>query len=247
MALLFGLFGVVKYNQLRVDKDEDIIVSRPLLKNNQSAIATVTIEFNDDGKKYKIIRSVKAQNLNGVITQQNDNIESKLYIDGIDSNYDKSKIDEFMNGLVGENIRGFLFFDGVRYMELFQKDDNATKKELKEIIEKMLNIGDLDDTIEAIKFLETSFSQVNNGNRKLSAQLAEINNEIINLKVKIKKFEEENKEHEDRIKKYNDLFNQEMDKKKKYDDYKDVFKNINEVDGEIETIKNGINILKEKN
>lgn len=57
-----------------------------------------------------------------------------------------------MNSIIGENIRGFLFFDGVKYTDLFKQNDRKTKQELQKIIEKMLNIDDLNATI---KYLNT--------------------------------------------------------------------------------------------
>ena len=115
MSLLFGLFGIVKYDQFQIDNDDDVMVSRPLLSHGKSATARVEVEFFSENSKYKIVREVTANNLNNKIYQDNTNIKVKFFKDGLDQHYSKEEIDNFMNNLIGENIRSFLFFDGVRY------------------------------------------------------------------------------------------------------------------------------------
>lgn len=244
MALLFGLFGVVKYDQFRMDKDDDIMVSRPLLTNNKSAIASVSIDFTEDNKNYTIIRKVKAQNINGIITQQNDNIDTLLMEDGINTNKSRKEIDDFMNSLIGENIRGFLFFDGVRYMDLFQKDDNQTKKELKQIIEKMLNIGDLDMTIEAIKFLSENMTEETT-DKKLNSQLRDLLNKKVEYINKISFDEEKNKEIIEAIDRYRREYNKVMKTKNELKSFSKIQHQIIDIENKIVELDNKINIQQE--
>ena len=45
MALLFGLFGTVKYDQFQIQNDDDVMVSSYLLKEGQKATCKVQIDF----------------------------------------------------------------------------------------------------------------------------------------------------------------------------------------------------------
>ena len=45
MALLFGLFGTVKYEQFQIQEDKDFMVGAHLLGNGRSAECTVTVVF----------------------------------------------------------------------------------------------------------------------------------------------------------------------------------------------------------
>ena len=181
MALLFGLFGTVKYEQFQIADDKDFMVSAPLLTNGKTAFCTVTVAFEEDEAKYEIQRTIKANNINGHIVQNNNDVETHLFKEGIECPWDKKKIDNFMNSIIGENIRGFLFFDGVKYTDLFKQNDRNTKRELQKIIEKMLNINDLDKTIGALKALA---SQVSNGigvSKKTITDLANAKNDLKNV------------------------------------------------------------------
>lgn len=175
MALLFGLFGTIEYNQFQIDNDNDVMVSRTLLETNKDATAKVEIEFLHDNNKYKIIREVYANNINGNITQNNNDIKVRFYENGIDKEFTVEQTNKFMDSIVGENIRGFLFFDGVRYTDLFKNPNRESKKELKKIIEKMLNINDLDDTIAAVNFLEKQVTNSTNDKRLKNQQKEKLN------------------------------------------------------------------------
>ena len=137
MALLFGLFGTVKYDQFQIQNDDDVMVSSYLLKDGQKATCEVQIDFLDENQKYTITRRITAQNISGHIKQDNTNVETSLLREGIKLDWIKEEIDDFMNNLIGENIRGFLFFDGVKYTDLFKQNNGRTKTELKSIIEKI--------------------------------------------------------------------------------------------------------------
>lgn len=181
IALLFGLFGELNYDQFQISNDNEILVSKQLLNNEKSASATVEIEFLSDSSKYKIIREVSASNLNGSIVQHNNDIKVTLIKDGLVQDMTIEKINKFMDNLIGKNIRGFLFFDGVRYMDLFKRRDSESRKEIKQIIEKMLNITDLDYTIEALGHLEKSVVDTSS-DKRLTNKIAELENTKILLK-----------------------------------------------------------------
>jgi DNA sulfur modification protein DndD len=240
MALLFGLFGTVKYEQFQIEDDQDYMVSAPLLTNGHSATCTVTVNFMEEGEKYTIIREIKASNINGHIQQDNDHVLTHLYKEGIDTKLPKEKIDEFMNSIVGENIRGFLFFDGVKYTDLFKQNDKNTKHELQKIIEKMLNINDLDQTIAQLKGLSSNFSS-----GKTSTKTA----------TEIAKWENTKKEIEGLIKSKNDALNESSKKLATYslkrqewiskaaslDKYRTTAANIEKYANEINTQKDLLN------
>ena len=48
MALLFGLFGTVKYEQFQIADDKDFMVSAPLLTNGKTAYCTVMVTFEGE-------------------------------------------------------------------------------------------------------------------------------------------------------------------------------------------------------
>ena len=79
MALLFGLFGTVKYEQFQIADDKDFMVSAPLLTNGKTAFCTVTVAFEEDEAKYEIQRTIKANNINGHIVQNNNDVETHLF------------------------------------------------------------------------------------------------------------------------------------------------------------------------
>lgn len=227
MALLFGLFGTVKYEQFQIDDDKDFMVSAPLLTNGKSASCTVTVTFEEDGSKYEIQRTIKANNTNGHILQDNNNVETHLFKEGIESSWDKKQIDNFMNSIIGENIRGFLFFDGVKYTDLFKQNDRNTKQELQKIIEKMLNINDLDKTVDALKILAAQVSRGTGVSQKTASDLAKANNDL-------KAVQDGEKEKSDNIQKFNEeITNLEKEYEKalkraeSLNEYRDIVNEIN--------------------
>lgn len=185
MALLFGLFGVVQYQEFNIDTNEqDILINREILNDSSKAYALVCVNFIDNQKHYKISRKIYGSNISGYLSQDIENVESKMLIDGLEESTDTVEINKIMNGKIGENIRGFLFFDGVKYMNLFQKDHNRYKKELQEIIEKMLNINDLDTCITQLKYLEASL-YISDIAKKYNRRKTEYLNEISQIKEQI--------------------------------------------------------------
>ena len=247
MALLFGLFGIVKYDQFQIDNDDDVMVSRPLLSLGKSATAKVEIEFFSDNSKYKIVREVTANNLNNKIYQDNANIKIKFYKDGLDQFSNKEEIDQFMNNLIGENIRSFLFFDGVRYMDLFKKPTRESKKELKKIIEKMLNIGDLDKTTEGIKYLKATLSE-NTNDTKLNTDRRDLLNKKLELVGKrnsieetINEFERQNEEHKENLEIHEERLNEYLAHEDKIKELEELNKNHDRVDS---SIKMAISMIK---
>lgn len=234
MALLFGLFGVVKYDQFQIENDDDIMVSRPLLTLGSTVKAKVEIEFIDNDSNYKVIREVTANNINGTISQNSDDIKVWFYKDGINQNRTRDEIDKFMNNMIAENIRGFLFFDGVRYMDLFKNSKHESKKELKKIIEKMLNINDLDETIKALDLLMKQVSNETN-DRKLASKLRNTLNDI--------------EKHSQEI----DDLNLQLEEKEKfnietqntYDDQKRKANEIEEYRSVLEEIKSNEDLIKQ--
>ncbi len=236
MALLFGLFGTVKYEQFQIADDKDFMVSAPLLTNNNKASCTVTVTFIEDGSKYEIKRKIQAININGHISQNNDDVETHLFKEGIECFRDKKEIDNFMNSIIGENIRGFLFFDGVKYTDLFKQNDRKTKQELQKIIEKMLNINDLDETINALKYLISRVSEGKNVQSKTVKDLADANNEYKKNEEEVDKTKKNIEKLEDEIAKY----------KKDYDDALIKAKNIKENKEIFDTIKKLSESRKEK-
>lgn len=202
MALLFGLFGTVKYEQFQIADDKDFMVSAPLLTNGKSASCIVTVAFEEDGAKYEIQRTIKANNINGHILQDNNNVDTRLFKEGIECLWDKKKIDNFMNSIIGENIRGFLFFDGVKYTDLFKQNDRNTKQELQKIIEKMLNINDLDKTVDALKVLASQVSKGTNVSQKTTTDLAKAKNDIKKVQSDITDVSENIRKLENEISQY---------------------------------------------
>lgn len=241
MALLFGLFGVVEYDQFRIEKDdEDTMVSRPLLINNKKVSTTVSIEFINNNSKFKIVRIVQAQNINNKIRQDNNNIKTILYEDGIEIETNPDKINSFMNSIIGENIRDFLFFDGVRYMELFKEPSMRAKKELKKIIEKMLNIGDLDETIGALNFLKSNFSN-GSEDKKLNSQIVEVKNKIYDLENRISELNTDIDESQTNLEKYESDYKKQIFKRSEDEKYADIVKERSNLFNEKDLFKQSIN------
>lgn len=239
MALLFGLFGIVKYDQFQIDNDDDIMVSRPLLSLGKSATAKVEIEFFSENYKYKIIREVNANNLSNKIHQDNANIKVKFYKDGLEQHFSKEQVDNFMNNLIGDNIRSFLFFDGVRYMDLFKKPTSESKKELKKIIEKMLNIDDLDETTRGIKYLKERLSE-NTKDTKLNTDRRDLLNEKLRLEEEygliedtINDLEEQNEEYKENLEIHEERVNE-------YLVHEDKIKELNGLNRNLERVKSNI-------
>lgn len=242
MSLLFGLFGIVKYDQFQIDNDDDVMVSRPLLSLGKSATAKVEIEFFSENSRYKIVREVTANNLNNKIHQDNANIKVKLYKDGLDQHFTKEQIDDFMNNLIGENIRGFLFFDGVRYMDLFKKPTRESKKELKKIIEKMLNIDDLDKTTDGIKYLKATLNE-NTKDTKLNTDRRDLLNKKLDLEEdykliedSINSLEEQNEKHKENLVIHEQRVNE-------YLLHEDKINELNELNSRLTRVTSNINMV----
>ncbi len=239
MSLLFGLFGIVKYDQFQIDNDDDVMVSRPLLSHGKSATARVEVEFFSENSKYKIVREVTANNLNNKIYQDNTNIKVKFFKDGLDQHYSKEEIDNFMNNLIGENIRSFLFFDGVRYMDLFKKPTRESKKELKKIIEKMLNIDDLDETTRAIKHLKATLSK-NTKDTKLNTDRRDLLNEELRLEDEYELIEEEINDLEEQNEKYKEDLEKHEERVNEFLQHEDNLKELDELNKKLEIANNNI-------
>lgn len=227
MALLFGLFGRVKYEQFQIADDKDFMVSAPLLTNGNSAYCTVTVTFEEDGSKYEIQRTIKANNTNGHILQDNNNVETHLFKEGIECPWDKKKIDNFMNSIIGENIRGFLFFDGVKYTDLFKQNDRSTKQELQKIIEKMLNINDLDKTVDALKVLAAQVSKGTGVSQKTATDLANANNNLKDVQNSINEVSNIIQELDEDISKYKREFEKALKHAESLNEYRDIVNEIN--------------------
>lgn len=239
MALLFGLFGTVKYEQFQIQEDKDFMVGAHLLGNGRSAECTVTVVFIEDGSKYEISRSIRASNINGHIQQENGDVKTSLFKDGIELDWDKDHINRFMNSIIGENIRGFLFFDGVKYTDLFKQNDRKTKQELQKIIEKMLNIDDLNATIKYLNTLAAGLGS--KGSSKNSGELANKKTELKNLEAQIK----EERDSEDRNRKaYEECkrqYDQTLKAAESFIQYKGIVEGIKTIKGEIETKQASLN------
>ncbi len=235
MALLFGLFGTVHYEQFQIEDDKDFMVSARLLGKDQSASCTVSVNFIEEDSKYTIERTIKASNISGHIQQDNDDVKTKLFKDGIDCGWSKSEIDAFMNSIIGENIRGFLFFDGVKYTDLFKQNNSNTKRELQKIIEKMLNINDLDKTIETLSVLASNISSGNGVSSSTAKKLADAKNELKKLENNIS----ENADKRDRLEKeindYGERYKALLEKSKNLEGYEQIVKDINEKQTEKQT------------
>ena len=233
MALLFGLFGTVKYEQFQIQSDRDYMVSEPLLQNGQSATCTVSVSFIEDEKKYKIIRKIRASNVNGHIKQDNDHVETKLYKEGIDLDMSSDEINRFMNSIIGENIRGFLFFDGVKYTELFKQNDNRTKKELQKIIEKMLNINDLEGAINALSALASGLSSRGGASSSTLKKIADKKNEIKTLEERKKAKEEEAEKAREKYKELETAYNEALNRAKDLEQYRGIAESIQQINAEL--------------
>lgn len=216
MALLFGLFGIVEYQDFRIESDpsnQDILVNRNLLKMGETVTAKVTIEFNEDNDIHVIEREIDARRTNyNKIDQNTNSIRSKLTVNGIVKLSDTEAINDFMNQKIGESVRSFLFFDGVKYMELFNQDHESKRRELKSMIEKMLNINNLDNSIIALKRLNSNYKAKNsksilekkkvdflNKIAHIDEEIASKSDEKDKLKEGIKTFYQEKNEIERRL------------------------------------------------
>ncbi len=248
MALLFGLFGTVKYEQFQIADDKDFMVSAPLLTNGKSASCTVTVTFTEDGAKYEIQRTIQANNINGHILQNNEHVETHLFKEGIECPWDKKKIDNFMNSIIGENIRGFLFFDGVKYTDLFKQNDRNTKLELQKIIEKMLNINDLDKTVEALAYLS---SQVSKGavSQKTASDLAHANTDLKNTKNEIDVATSEIEELEKEISEYQKEYDNALKHAESLKEYSEIVADIGKlresIDIKEQLLNSALTVLKQ--
>lgn len=249
MALLFGLFGTVKYEQFQIADDKDFMVSAPLLTNGKTAFCTVTVAFEEDEAKYEIQRTIKANNINGHIVQNNNDVETHLFKEGIECPWDKKKIDNFMNSIIGENIRGFLFFDGVKYTDLFKQNDRNTKRELQKIIEKMLNINDLDKTIGALKALA---SQVSNGvgvSKKTITDLANAKNDLKNAQNEINEARDKIQKLNDEITEYKKKYEATLKRAESLEEFRGIVDRINQlresIDNNEQLLNSFLNSLKQ--
>lgn len=241
MALLFGLFGTVKYDQFQIQNDDDVMVSSFLLKDGQKATCEVQIDFLDEDKQYTITRRITAQNISGHIKQDNSNVETTLLREGIKLDWNKEQIDSYMNNLIGENIRGFLFFDGVKYTDLFKQNNGRTQKELKSIIEKMLNINDLNEAIKTLNGMASDVSAAST-----STKLDSKYSEALNKREEAKKaYDEAVKAYEEKSKKIEELeenYQKTLEKYSQYEQYQNVVEQIKAVDDKITSKKGEISV-----
>lgn len=239
MALLFGLFGTVKYEQFQIQEDKDFMVGAHLLENGRSAECTVTVVFVEDDKKYQIVRSIQAANINGHIQQANNDVKAFLFRDGIKLDWKKEQIDRFMNSIIGENIRGFLFFDGVKYTDLFKQNDRKTKQELQKIIEKMLNIDDLNSTISYLNSLAAGLGS--KGASKFATDLANKKNELKAIEESIQKQKDAEDENRKAYAEYKRQYEKILNDAKDFEQYKDVVEEINATKSKIEIKQASLN------
>lgn len=241
MALLFGLFGTVKYDQFQIENDDDVMVSSFLLTDNKTVECEVSIDFLDDECKYTITRKIRAFNNGGKIRQDNNNVITTLCKEGIDTNQTREEIDSFMNNLIGENIRGFLFFDGVKYTELFKQNNGQTKKELKNIIEKMLNINDLNI---AISTLNSMASDVGNSSTtpRLEQKLSQALSNREKAKDELDKAEQKCVSQDEKIRSLQENYEKALAKFTKYEKFKNIVEEIREKQRKISTLNEKIKL-----
>ena len=132
-----------------------------------------------------------------------------------------------MNSIIGENIRGFLFFDGVKYTDLFKQNDRNTKQELQKIIEKMLNINDLDKTVDALKILAAQVSKGTGVSQKTASDLAKANNELKVVQEGMKEATNDIQKLNNEIAKYEKEYEKALRHAESLNEYRDIVNEIN--------------------
>ena len=237
MALLFGLFGTTHYSQFRIANElstigksqkagEDCLVSLWLLADGKAGTATVKVEFREAGEVYSIERSITAKILGGHVIQNVDGASATLYKNGKNTNWTVDQINQFMNGLVGENIREFLFFDGERYTQLFEQNSKETTQQLIGMINNLLNVEDLDKTIDDLKIAIAAL-----GGADISPSLE---SDIADAENAVKKIQDEIKTKKDRI---DELSNEISDLKSKQEAQLETLKGLEKYKGIVEKIE----------
>lgn len=194
-AVMFGLFGNKYISQ---DNPNDLIHLVNLKKINENdgkAEATVSVKFVSGEYTYIIERKVSAFKVNNQIREtlgqsslsqidQEGNVNPDILTE-IDQIKDK------INAIMDEEIKDFFLFDGEK-IDTLAKSDKQSRKEVKNAIQKLLNI----DTLTTAK--ERIDEEVKSLRNKIRNERVDYNRE--NPEEKLSKIKEDQENYELRIK-----------------------------------------------
>ncbi|TYB31283.1 MAG: AAA family ATPase [Candidatus Mcinerneyibacterium aminivorans] len=205
---LFRALIYVLYGDRYIEQDEGnsningskiYLTNLAKLKEEGKAECKVVLDFNYKSKRYRIERSLNAVKENKEIYEdENDEVKLTIRKDSGNKIIDnEEKISEIINKIIDKRIAHFFLFDGEK-IEKLTRVDTEQKEEIQQGIKKILNIDDLNDSLEVLKLIEKkinkSLEKISTGRyKKLLKQHRQLEEKIEDYKEKVKDIKKQKK------------------------------------------------------
>lgn len=231
-AIMFALYGLRYLKQDNLTKEEQreglILVNEKLLENNpdKDIEASVTLEFENNNKKYSLKRIISARKNGEKIFQEPKGVSLV-----ITDNYntlppivDSTEIDNIISTIINEKIKDFFLFDGEQIEEL-TKYSKESKEEVRSGIRTLLNLDAIEIAREAfkkkIRALDNEIEMNSSGEleviteklNKKNVELQNIENNISSLNAEIESAKKREKEIEEQINENKSIIEKQNDRK----------------------------------
>lgn len=161
-ALMYGLYGS-KYIQQDNTNDKIHLVNLIALeeKEGQPVTSFVKLTFSNNGKQYRITRTLKAIKSKTGIVERDDRVELRTTDENgnfsPESETDAQKVNYEINKVLNEDIKDFFLFDAEK-IDTLAKTDSKVKQEVKTAIFKLLQIENVE---RAISILQSMYTKQN--------------------------------------------------------------------------------------
>lgn len=161
-ALMYGLYGS-KYIQQDNTNDQIHLVNLIALeeKEGQPVTSSVTLYFSNNGRRYRITRTLKAiKSMTGIV-ERDDRVELRTTDENgnfsPEPETDVQKVNYEINKVLNEDIKDFFLFDAEK-IDTLAKTDSKVKQEVKTAIFKLLQIENVE---KAISILQSMYTKQN--------------------------------------------------------------------------------------
>lgn len=204
-ALIFALFGE-KYLSQDDDKNKIHLINWVKLQEEkgETVKAFVKVAFSNNDTNYILKRDLLGYIDVNEIKEKIDGVELTI----IDANgncgeicRDESEVKAIVSSIINNEIKDFFLFDGEK-IETLAKTNEKVRKEIKNGITKLLNINEIDETIDLLKGLKTkeekriakdssnlNLKEVSLSIEKLEEEIKEFNNHMGILSIDMEKCE----------------------------------------------------------
>lgn len=177
-ALMYSLYGADHIQQDNKKEPVHLVNINAMKESNIPVDMYVKATFEHLGQKYEITRRRQGVRIRDRITEHDvDDGGVELLITDTEGNVlpepitDVDTVQKRINDVLDTNIKNFFLFDGEK-IDTLAKTNDSVKKEVRDAIQRLLQIDDLD---QAIKIIQDEFRD----------EQREISNSTVNADLKI--------------------------------------------------------------